>query len=78
ARLGEEKIDRWLAIIESMTYEELDKPEIINRRRMRRIALGSGTSTEDVKELLTYYKNLRTMMKRFKRDRRLLRKLGLK
>ncbi len=78
ARLGEEKIDRWLAIIESMTYEELDHPEIINRKRIRRIALGSGTTTEDVKELLAYYKNLRTMMKRFKRDKRLLRRLGLK
>ena len=77
AKLGEEKIDKWLAIIESMTYEELDKPEIINRRRMRRIAIGSGTSVDDVKELLAYYKNLRTMMKRLKRDRRLLRKLGM-
>ena len=77
ARLGEEKIDKWLAIIESMTYEELDKPEIIDRRRMRRIAMGSGTSVEDVKELLAYYKNLKRMMKRLRRDRRLLRRLGL-
>ena len=57
ARLGEEKIKKWLAIIESMTYEELDKPEIIDRSRMRRIAIGSGTTTEDVRELLAYYKN---------------------
>jgi len=78
ARLGERKIDRWIAIIQSMTYEELDNPEIINRRRMRRIALGSGTSTEDVKELLAYYRNLRAMMKRLRRDRRLLRRLGLR
>jgi signal recognition particle subunit SRP54 len=78
AKLGEKKIDRWLAIIESMTYEELDNPEIINRKRMRRIALGSGTSVDDVKELLTYYKNLRTMMKRLRRDKRLLRRLGLR
>ncbi|MEB3844640.1 MAG: signal recognition particle protein Srp54 [Desulfurococcales archaeon] len=77
AKLGEEKIDKWLAIIESMTYEELDKPEIINRRRMRRIALGSGTSVDDVKELLAYYKNLKIMMKRLKRDKRLLKRLGL-
>ena len=76
-RLGEEKIDKWLAIIESMTYEELDKPEIIDRRRMRRIAMGSGTSVEDVKELLAYYKNLKGLMRRLKRDRRLLRRLGL-
>jgi len=76
-RLGEEKIDKWLAIIESMTYEELDKPEIIDRRRMRRIAMGSGTTTDDVKELLAYYKNLKRMMKKLRRDKRLLRRLGL-
>ena len=76
-RLGEEKIKRWLAIIESMTYEELDKPEIIDRSRMRRLAIGSGTSVEDVRELLAYYKNLKQMMKRLKRDKRLLRRLGL-
>jgi len=78
ARLSEEKIDRWLAIIESMTYEELDKPEIIDRRRMRRIARGSGTTVNDVKELLAYYRNLKQMMRRLRRDRRLLRRLGLK
>ncbi|MCE4601141.1 MAG: signal recognition particle protein Srp54 [Desulfurococcales archaeon] len=77
ARLGEEKIKKWLAIIESMTYEELDKPEIIDRSRMRRIAFGSGTTMDDVKELLVYYKNLKLMMKKLKRDRRLLRRLGL-
>ncbi len=77
ARLGEEKIDKWLAIIESMTYEELDRPEIIDRSRMRRIARGSGTRVEDVKELLAYYRNLKQMMRRLRRDRRLLRRLGL-
>ncbi len=77
ARLGETKIKRWLAIIESMTYEELDKPEIIDRSRMKRLAVGSGTTIEDVKELLVYYKNLKIMMKKIRRDRRLLRRLGL-
>jgi len=77
AKLGEEKIDKWLAIMESMTYEELDNPDIIDRSRMKRIAIGSGTSVEDVKELLNYYKNLKNLMKRLRRDRRLLRRLGL-
>ncbi len=77
ASLGEEKIRKWMAIIESMTYEELDNPEIIDRRRMRRIALGSGTTVEDVKELLAYYKALKAMAKRMRRDRRLLRRLGI-
>lgn len=77
AGLGEEKIKKWLAIIESMTYEELDNPEIIDKRRMRRIALGSGTRVEDVRELLAYYRGLKQMMKRLRRDRRLLRRLGI-
>ncbi len=75
--LGEEKVRKWLAIIESMTYEELENPEIIDRRRMRRIALGSGTSVEDVRELLAYYKGLKAMVKRLRRDRRLLKRLGM-
>ncbi len=79
ARLGEEKIKKWIAIIESMTYEELDHPELIekDKRRMRRIARGSGTSIEDVRELLAYYKNMKNLMRRLKRDRRLLRRLGI-
>lgn len=77
ARLGEEKIDRWLAIIESMTYKELDKPEIIDKSRMRRLAYGSGTSMDDVRELLAYYQQLKRMMKQLKRRRRWLKKLGL-
>jgi signal recognition particle subunit SRP54 len=77
AKLGEEKIDRWLAIMESMTYEELENPEIIDKNRIKRIAVGSGTTVEDVRELLNYYKNLKNLMKRLRRDKRLLRRLGL-
>jgi signal recognition particle subunit FFH/SRP54 (srp54) len=76
-KLGEEKIRKWLHIIESMTYEELDDPDIIDRSRMRRIALGSGTTVADVKELLTYYRSVKVILKRFRRDRSLLRRLGL-
>ncbi|MCS7106582.1 MAG: signal recognition particle protein Srp54 [Acidilobaceae archaeon] len=77
SKMGEEKIDRWLAIMESMTYEELDKPSIIDRSRMRRIAIGSGTSVEEVKELLKYYENMVNLSKRLRRDRGLLRRLGM-
>ncbi|MFN4045859.1 MAG: signal recognition particle protein Srp54 [Acidilobaceae archaeon] len=77
AKMGEDKIDKWIAIMDSMTYEELDNPDIIDRSRMRRIALGSGTSIEDVKSLLEYYKNLRNLMKRLRRDRSLIRRLGI-
>ncbi len=76
ARIGEEKMDRWITIIQSMTMEEMEKPEIIEREksRMRRIARGSGTSLEDVKELLAYYNNMKKMLKQLKRKKSLLKK----
>ncbi len=76
AKIGEEKIDKWIAIIQSMTYEELEKPELIEKEksRIRRIAIGSGTRPEDVKELLTYYTNLKRMIKKLKRRKALLEK----
>ncbi len=77
-RLSEEKMNKWLHIMESMTYEELDNPSIIDRRRIKRIALGSGTRPEDVRELLAYYENTRRMLKNIKRKKGILRKLGIK
>ncbi len=76
AKIGEEKMDKWLAIIQSMTYEEMEKPELIEREktRLRRIAMGSGTSPEEVKELLTYYTNMKKMLKQLKRKKSLLKK----
>jgi signal recognition particle subunit SRP54 len=76
-KIGEDKFDRWLSIINSMTYEELEKPELIEKEksRMRRIAIGSGTSTEDVKELLVYYEGTKRMLKQIKRRKSVLKKL---
>ena len=42
AKQAEQKIKKWLAIINSMTYEELNNPEILDRSRIRRIAIGAG------------------------------------
>lgn len=66
---GEKKIDTWLSIIESMTYRELDDPDIIDRSRMRRIALGSGRSVSEVRELLNYYELVNKMLKDLKRGK---------
>lgn len=77
-RLSEEKMDKWLNIMESMTYEELDNPHIIDKRRIKRIALGSGTRPEDVKELLNYYETTRKMLKAIKRKKGFLKRLGMK
>jgi signal recognition particle subunit SRP54 len=76
-RIGEEKMKKWLAIIDSMTYEELKNPKIIDRSRMQRIAMGSGTTVEDVKELLKYYEMVNNFIKSAKRRTGLLKKLGI-
>ncbi len=77
---AEEKLNKWLAIINSMTYEELDKPEIIDRRRIRRIALGAGVKPEDVRELLRQYEAMKKLMRQLRKRKDLLERLqfGLK
>lgn len=51
------------AIIYSMTPEERTKPHLLDGRRRKRIALGSGTSVQDVNKLLTQFTQTRKMMK---------------
>jgi signal recognition particle subunit SRP54 len=51
------------AIIQSMTIEERRKPQIINGSRRRRIAMGSGTSVQDVNKLMKQYEQMHRMVK---------------
>lgn len=51
------------AIIRSMTLEERENPEIINSSRKERIASGSGTTIQQVNQLLKQFSDLRKMMK---------------
>ena len=68
-RVSEKKLDKWIAILNSMTYEELDNPEIIDKHRMRRIAIGAGVDVSEVKELLQHYQMLKRMLRKAKRYR---------
>ena len=77
AKQAEVKMKKWLAVINSMTYEELDNPEIIDRRRMKRIALGAGVDVEDVRELLKQYNTMKKLLKQLRRRKDLLDKLRL-
>jgi signal recognition particle subunit SRP54 len=74
---AEERVKKWLAAIDSMTYEELDKPEIIDRRRARRIALGAGIRVEDVRELLKQYEGMKKLMRQLRKRKDLLEKLKI-
>ncbi len=51
------------AIIHSMTPEERSKPTIINASRKKRIGKGSGTSVQEVNQLLKQFNQMSKMMK---------------
>ena len=53
------------AIIRSMTKKERRNPEILNASRRRRIAAGSGTTVQDVNQLIRNFENARNMIKQF-------------
>jgi len=59
----QEKMKKWKHIIKSMSFEERANPEIINSSRIRRIALGSGTTETEVRELFANYNKIKKMMK---------------
>src|SRR5579884_1976754 len=62
-KIEEKEINRVVAIIDSMTPKERDNHMIINGSRRRRIAKGSGTSVQDVNQLLKQYAQAKKMMK---------------
>jgi signal recognition particle subunit SRP54 len=62
--VDERQLDRIEAIIQSMTPHERRRPEVINGSRRRRIATGSGTSVQEVNQLLSQFAQMRKLMKR--------------
>ena len=50
-------------IIQSMTKEEREDPSIMRNSHKRRIAMGSGTSINDVNKLINQYDRMKKMMK---------------
>jgi len=62
-KVDEGEIGRVVAIIDSMTPRERDNHMIINGSRRRRIARGSGTTVQEVNQLLKQYATARKMMK---------------
>ena len=60
----ESNMKRVEAIIRSMTLQERRKPKIINASRKRRIARGSGTSVQEVNQLLNQFREMQKMMQK--------------
>ena len=63
--INDKMIKRNVAIIDSMTAQERRKPDLLKASRKRRIALGSGTSVQQVNQLLKQYEQVAQMMKKF-------------
>ena len=61
--LDESHLKRVESVIYSMTPKERHQPDIINGSRRRRIAKGSGTTPQDVNQLLNQFKQMQKMMK---------------
>lgn len=77
---SEEKLAKYKFIIDSMTPDERENPDVINSSRIKRIAKGSGASEQDVRDLIKQFsagkkmisklkkgkmKNMQQMMKKF-------------
>ena len=65
----EGQMNRIEAIIQSMTAEERKRPEIINGSRRRRISRGSGTTAQDINQLMNQYRQTQKIMKQFARNK---------
>ena len=61
--IDERQFDRVKAVIQSMTPQEREHPDIINPSRKRRIAAGCGQDVEAVNKLLAQHKQMQKMFK---------------
>jgi len=65
----ESSLKRTQAIINSMTIRERRKPKVLNGSRKKRIARGSGTTVQEVNQLLSQFKQMQKMMKQLRNPR---------
>lgn len=72
---AKDNMKRFRVIMDSMTDDELERPEMIKISRLKRIARGSGVEQKDVKALLKYYKMSKKAMKGLTSNRKMRKKL---
>jgi signal recognition particle subunit SRP54 len=75
---AEKDMKVWKSIIQSMAKKERETPEMLNAVRIKRIAKGSGRSEKEVRELITKYRQTKSLMKASKgrEFRQMLRRAG--
>jgi signal recognition particle subunit SRP54 len=63
--VDDKELVRIEAIIQSMTKKERENPALLNGSRRKRIALGSGTSVQEVNKLVKQFEQMQKMMRSF-------------
>ncbi len=63
--MTQERMRTFEVIMDSMTEDELENPRSIGASRMKRVAAGSGTDVDDVRELLEQYRTMARALKQF-------------
>ncbi len=66
AQAGDKEIKKLIAIVNSMTPQEREFPNIIKGARKRRIAKGSGTQVQDINKMMKQFLQMQKMMKKMK------------
>ncbi|PKP59601.1 MAG: hypothetical protein CVT88_05070 [Candidatus Altiarchaeales archaeon HGW-Altiarchaeales-1] len=78
--MQDEKLKFYKFMMDSMTKKEKENPEIIESKRVARIACGSGRKEQEVYELLKQYKVMKRYVKTMNDERKLasfMKKLGM-
>jgi signal recognition particle subunit SRP54 len=73
AQIDQQELDRGLvrteAMINSMTPHERRNPQVLNASRKRRIAAGSGTTVQEINQLVKQFRDMQKMMKQLGRTK---------
>lgn len=75
-QINEQEMERTAAIIKSMTMQERRQPSILNGSRRKRIALGSGTSVQEVNQLVKQFTDMQRMMSSIGNNKKRLMQLS--
>ncbi len=81
--MAEGQVEKYRHIIDSMTEEEMNDPKIIGSSRAERIAKGSGTSRQDVRQMIKQYRQAKNMMDKFSgrnmegKMKQMMKKMGM-
>ncbi len=68
-KTGEERLQKYKYMMDSMTPQELKEPDVITHERMARISKGSGTKESEVKQLLSDFGKSKKLVNMFKKGK---------